>query len=437
MRKRPASGKRPRGKSPPDTTSRSGKKRPSDHKRSSEKRSSEKKSSDASSSNKSLETVYVFDAGRVCPGDILLTRVPLKLLDHSTFQSSAIQAGTRAPFSHAALCIEHGLMIEAVGAGVCRFALGATGVRSKANVKFLRLNLDVVNGPQHAQLAAHFGHQYLSRGYSLPGALGTRIAPLRKKARGDLFCSELVARAYDEARCPLLPGKKPNRIAPGDLLKSDVLRDVTKLALVPIQIDTPLMYYLDDGSHFERVAHWEVRTKLKIVQSPPVQRELAALGASVPGFFELEKVLRQASSSGLDDAIHDELVRHDFSAEYTRRTLVSVDLKEPGEILSAEFAARFEPPEDQLKNLNKDTLEFLLEERKSAIVSFQNDIASRKTDIETWDRHRSSRNSRTFDYLTTMQRPLLDVSEQLLKLFRKELDALTAEQERRRASAAQ
>ncbi|WP_342735639.1 hypothetical protein [Bradyrhizobium sp. B117] len=233
-----------------------------------------------------------------------------------------------------------------------------------------------------------------------------------------------------------MPGKKPNRIAPGDLLKSDVLRDVTRLALEPITIDTPLMYYLDDGSHFERVAHWEVRTKIKIVRSPPVQRELAALGASVPSFFELEKVLRRVSSPGLDNAVHDELVRHDFSAEYTRRTLTSVGLKEPSEILSAEFAARFEPPEDQLKNLNEATLEFLLEERKSAIVSFQNDIASRKTDIETWNRHRSSWNSRTFDYLTTMQRPLLAVSEQLLKLFRKELDALTAEQ-RRRATAAQ
>ena len=430
MRERPASGKRPRGKSSPDTTSRSGKKRPSDH-----KRSSEKKSSDKRSSNSTLETVYVFSARHVCPGDILLTRVPLKLLDHSTFQSNAIQAGTRAPFSHAALCIEHGLMIEAVGAGVCRFALGATGVRSRANVKLLRLNLDVVHGPQRAQLAANLGHQYLSRGYSLPGALGTRIAPLRKKARGDLFCSELVARAYEEAGCPLLPGKKPNRIAPGDLLKSDVLRDVTKLALEPIKIDTPLMYYLDDGSHFERVAHWEVRTKLKIVQSPPVQRELALLGASVPSFFELEKALRQVSSPGLDEAVHDELVRHDFSTEYTRRTLISVGLKEPGEILTAEFAARFEPPEDQLKNLNKDTLEFLLEERKSAIVSFQNDIASRKTDIQTWDRHRSSWNSRTFDYLTAMQRPLLAVSEQLLKLFQTELGALTAEQHRRDPAA--
>ena len=262
---------------------------------------------------KSSIKAFVFVPRFVCPGDILLTRVPLNLLDTSTFNSTAIQAATGAPFSHAALCIEPGLLIEAIGTvrrqlawpatvivvlygnGVCRLALGQTGARSNKNVKLLRLNLDVPNGPVFAQRAADFGHQYLSRGYSISGAVGARISALRED-RGDLFCSELVARAYMEAGCPLLTGKSPGEIAPGDILKSDVLRDVTKLALVPVTLDRPLAFYLDDGSRFERPVHWEVKTKLETLRSNQVRRELEAIGCDPESFFELEKVLRASTS---------------------------------------------------------------------------------------------------------------------------------------------
>lgn len=324
-------------------------------------------------------------------------------------------------------------MIEAVGAGVCRFALAPTGVRSRSNVRLLRLNLDVVDGPWRAQSAADRGHQYLSRGYSLSGAIGARIAAFRKKGRGDLFCSELVAQAYEEAKCPLLPGKTPGEIAPGDLLKSDILRDVTDLALRAVRIDAPLTYYLDDGSHLERTAHWEVRTMMKILQSEPVQRELAALGVSAQSFFELEKVLRNGTSPDLDRAVHDELVQHDFCGEYMRRTLASIDIADAGEISEPAFAARFKPIEEQLARLDTDSLNFLRQAIESSIISFQNDVISRKADIQTWGRYRSSGNSRTFDYLTAMQRPLLDVSAQLLGLFQMENDCLAAEQRKRAA----
>lgn len=385
------------------------------------------------SSGTSSGRAFVFIPRLVCPGDILLTRVPLNLLDPSTLTSTAIRAGSRTPFSHAALCIEPGLMIEAVGAGVCRFALAPTGVRSRSNVRLLRLNLDVVDGPWRAQSAADRGHQYLSHGYSLSGAIGARITAFRKKGRGDLFCSELVAQAYEEAKCPLLPGKTPGEIAPGDLLKSDILRDVTDLALRAVRIDAPLTYYLDDGSHLERTAHWEVRTMMKILQSEPVQRELAALGVSAQSFFELEKVLRNGTSPDLDRAVHDELVQHDFCGEYMRRTLASIDIADAGEISEPAFAARFKPIEEQLARLDTDSLNFLRQAIESSIISFQNDVISRKADIQTWGRYRSSGNSRTFDYLTAMQRPLLDVSAQLLGLFQMENDCLAAEQRKRAA----
>src|SRR5271169_4986654 len=113
-------------------------------------------------------TVFAFHPRLVCPGDILLTRVPFKLLDVSSYSSFSIRAGTLAPFSHAALRIEPGLLIEAVGTGVSRLALGQTGAHARKNIKLLRPKLDVPGGPVLAQKAAFHGHQYISRGYSIP-----------------------------------------------------------------------------------------------------------------------------------------------------------------------------------------------------------------------------------------------------------------------------
>jgi hypothetical protein len=41
-------------------------------------------------------TTFSFVPHKVCPGDILLTRVPFKLLDIHTYKSTGIQAFTRS-----------------------------------------------------------------------------------------------------------------------------------------------------------------------------------------------------------------------------------------------------------------------------------------------------------------------------------------------------
>jgi hypothetical protein len=282
-----------------------------------------------------------------------------------------------------------------------------------------------------AQRAADFGYQYLSRGYSISGAIGARIAAFRKEGRGDLFCSELVAQAYKEAGCPLLPGKSPGEIAPGDILKSDVLRDVTKFALLPVTIDRPLSFYLDDGSHFERTVHWEMKTKLQILRSETVRRELDAIGGSPESFFELEKVLRTSSSPNLDIAVHSELVRQSFKQEYLRRATASIGVKEPTDIWKSEFPTRFQPTEDELKAYNAETLRFRILETESSIISFQNDIRNRNEDIQNWRLYGTAANAKTFKYLEELQLELLRISERLLALFEHQEEHLKAEDARR------
>ncbi|MGC2809067.1 MAG: hypothetical protein WA303_01680 [Bradyrhizobium sp.] len=376
-------------------------------------------------------TAFVFVPRFVCPGDILLTRVPFDLLDPSTYAGVAIRGATLAPFSHAALCIEPGLMIEAIGTGVCRLALGQTGSRQRRNVKLLRLTLDVPDGHIIAQKAAFFGHQYLSRGYSIPGAIGTRIAALRKENRGDLFCSELVARAYREAGYSLLPGKGPGEIAPGDLLKSDALRDVTKLALLQISTDRPFAFYLDDGSHFERPVHWEVKTKLEILRSGSVARELDAIHSSPESFFELEKVLRTCLSPNLDTAVHNELVLRSFKEQYLEKSFAAVGISGPAEVWGPEFELRFHPTDAELEALTAQTLQLLILDIESSILSFRNDVKGRKTDIESWQSYRTDNNTKTFSYLEDMQTVLLLISERTLSLFEQQRELLRIEENRR------
>lgn len=380
-------------------------------------------------------SVHRFVPRNVLPGDILLTKVPFKLLDTSTYGSLAIRMSTQAPFSHAALCIEPGLMIEAVGTGVARLAFGAAGVRNSKNVKLLRLGLEVPNGLEFARRAAFHGHQYLSRGYSISGALGARVAPLRKPSRGDLFCSQLVARAYSEAGCPLLERKKPEQIAPGDLLRSSLLKDVTAYALIEVEVDQPFDLYLDESSRFERLGQWEVRTKLAILRSAPVVDRLKALEQCPESFFELEKLLRICDSPNLDIAVHGELTSRSFDDAYIKKALAAADLSEIDDIHRAEFAGRFVAPPAHLQQLDEKSLRLQILDAESNILSFHNDIEARRNDIETWRRYRTTSNERTFSYLETLQQRLLPISQRILELSEMELQALKEEEVRRRTAA--
>jgi hypothetical protein len=376
-------------------------------------------------------TMFSFIPRLVCPGDILLTRVPFKLLDISTYKSSGIQVFTSSRFSHAALCIEPGLLIEAIGTGVCRLALGQTAARARKNVQLLRLKLDVPGGPFVAQRAADRGHQYLSRGYSVPGAVGAKIAGLRDKERGDLFCSQLVARAYEEAGCPLVPGKSPEEITPGDISKSPLLRDVTDLALLPITDDQPPAFYLDDATHFERPIHWEVQTKLGILRSGPVVKELSKIGRNPESFFELEKILRTCDSPDLDRMVHDQLQSAGFKEQHLKKTRDAMGLSQLSDVFGRPFVSLFEPKEEDLERHNDATLKYLIEMTKSAILSFENDIKSREHDIRTWLRYKTPCNEQTFSYLIDLQRERLPVSKQILSLYKRQELAFLGEEKRR------
>jgi hypothetical protein len=237
-------------------------------------------------------SVYAFDIDRVMPGNILLTRVDFSLKDTKSYVGAIIQRLTDSPFSHAALCIDYGMFIEAIGTGVCRLAIMATGAHKKENLRLLRLKDSAASDASaKASEAARIAQEYVLRGYSKRGAVGVKFPVFSDPQRAQLFCSQLVARAYEEVKQELVANKKSHEVHPGDLERSEVLEDVTDSAIFLLHTDSPPDFYLDDHTRFERPHHWEVATKIEILSDNQVRKALARLNERPASFWDLEKVL--------------------------------------------------------------------------------------------------------------------------------------------------
>jgi uncharacterized protein YycO len=365
-------------------------------------------------------SVYILDQNLISPGDVLLTSSP------SGWESKAIRAATGAPFSHAALCVRYGQFIEAIGPGVCRLAIMATGARAKENIRLLRLSdRAVANAADKAKAAAQVGEQYLSRGYSVPGALGVKVAMLRDPERAGMFCSQLVARAYDEVGIQLVPGKTPEAIAPGDLLRSPLLRDVTAEALILLRTDEHPPYYLDDASLVERPHHYEVITKLEILSSEPVQRALDQLKETPRSFWELERVLARRKDPGLDSAILSELQKHRFAETYVQKLFGTARLEEM-EKSTREALAKIERG-----TMSDAELRNIIWQSASIHKLLQEDVDDRREQFQGHERRYEEDGLATFGYFAALQKQLLARSVDCLNAKTRELNALIPETQRR------
>ena len=148
-------------------------------------------------------------------------------------------------------------------------------------------------------------------------------------------------------------------------------------------------------------------------------------------FFELEKVLRTNNSPDLDRVINNQLKLIRFKESYIEKTLKALGVANVSAVFDNGFAWLSEPKQEELTQCNVNTLTFLIEMTKSAVLTFENDVKSRKNDIETWLHYRTPYNEQTFSYLTDLQQQLLLISEQFLTLNKRRQTALIGEQRRR------
>lgn len=144
--------------------------------------------------------------------------------------SATIRVGTGSPVSHAMLFVGNGEVIEAVGSGVRRVALGTAINDASLAVAYRVPDLTEKEG----RMVVGFALGQIGKKYDTGGAAGAGIArnPLACAAAGVVicvaarteslasggrfYCSELVLAAYAAANRPLV-ARSPSLSVPNDI----------------------------------------------------------------------------------------------------------------------------------------------------------------------------------------------------------------------------
>jgi hypothetical protein len=177
---------------------------------------------------------------RLEPGDVLLSTDPNSAWSHT------IRIGTSGSFSHAAIFSAEPFFVESHDQyGVTIFSNDRFGIADKKNVSIRRLNSGATAIAQKAGRAAEF---YREQGYWLPGALRSKFRIGAESKKGALFCSQLVAKAYEDAGFELCPGIRPEHVTPADIERSPLLSPVDELVIAELPAQDRRTDLLDSDS---------------------------------------------------------------------------------------------------------------------------------------------------------------------------------------------
>lgn len=170
-------------------------------------------------------SVILPDVARMLPGDILLTRTTKMLGPAKAVQSKAIRRRTGGSFSHALICSEPPVMVEAVGSGVSTLSLARCYAHEWASVQMLRHPDAAI-----AQAAASAAQLQVGRDYSVRRALRSAFPAIADRV-ADLgtFCSALVAQSFVGAGDALFARVPVERTTPATIEGIVGLEDVTRL----------------------------------------------------------------------------------------------------------------------------------------------------------------------------------------------------------------
>lgn len=148
------------------------------------------------------------------PFDVLLQK-------GTDFGARLIQFFTRSPYSHAGLALPEGLMIHSTfrtGCAIVNFETWKEIYGGKWDVYRYKGRLT----PKRKAALLEYSLKMAGGGYDWRGVLSF-VFPWMKEDAASVFCSELIAQAYECAGIPLV--HKPHwRVSPGDLAKSPNLK---------------------------------------------------------------------------------------------------------------------------------------------------------------------------------------------------------------------
>jgi len=256
--------------------------------------------------------LFGIDASKLEEGDVLLLATPPSATRY------VIRKVTSSRFSHAAICSNAPLFVEAIGVGVCVFTIDKIVVSNPRSIRLLRVH------SRHSAVARRAGFiasTYVARQYWISGALTAVLSKLQLQARGKLFCSHLVAQAYAEAGLALVSDKNPTKVTPALLEQSTLLRDISCEVLTDKTDKAwcPPMMVIDEAN-YASPAQLETRIKQNIVRR--VGKSFTFCGLPAPLDFEgaLYGLL------GLTDPVNSDLIDEEFSKAIREEGLLAVPL---------------------------------------------------------------------------------------------------------------
>ena len=179
-------------------------------------------------------------------GDILLIRSD-GLLGATIRTGGYISTGARGRFTHAMICCDPPVFIEAMSEGVRKVDLRSCYVADRQRVRFLRVRAGLFPSENLDRLRVTANNMF-SAGYSELGAVGSVVSLLRNKRRLGVFCSQLVARCLNNAGVRLFGELPPEQVTPTHIEQCSSLEDVTAQLLEPARCgQTEGLEYVDGG----------------------------------------------------------------------------------------------------------------------------------------------------------------------------------------------
>lgn len=257
------------------------------------------------------ENLWCFDQNSLRPGDVVLER------GHSKF-SPIIMWADHGEYSHALLWMGGGDFLEAVGTGVRPVGWVRTLVRNPEEWIVLRHP-----EPTAGAAAACESRAMAHKKYDLWGALNSpyafaRLHPTR------LFCSQLVAAAYEKAGFPLVTAKAAYQITPNTLLRDSTLQPVLPIPLMrlPEQYAAAATDLLDRDSAYKGTPmSAEMAISQKVFGSvqrlyptftPPPETGLASPPGNLYEAIALLQLIDEASARSIADRMRAELDRSGY-----------------------------------------------------------------------------------------------------------------------------
>lgn len=164
-------------------------------------------------------SIWKFDHNGLQDGDVVLER------GHRA-ASKGIIAVDRGPYSHALLWLGGSDFLEAVDMGVRLISYARFFLRDPTDWMVLRHP-----DPEAGRLAAREARSFAHMKYGLGGAIATKLPGTWKTDPAAMFCSQVVAAAYENVGSPLV-FKASAKVSPNDLTRQSALAPMTPIPLV-------------------------------------------------------------------------------------------------------------------------------------------------------------------------------------------------------------